>query len=105
MYAGIVSGGAKPVGLPNVEQNCSQAATKQFMGVCFQCQSIGHRARDCPRRICFQCQQHGHYAKQCPLRQAQVESCLVCKTQGVNFLSCQNCVAIRRVLESSAWRA
>ncbi|XP_043471611.1 uncharacterized protein LOC122504523 [Leptopilina heterotoma] len=104
MYAGIVSGGAKPVGLPNVEQNGSQTATKQLMGVCFQCQSIGHRARDCPRRICFQCQQQGHYAKQCPLRQAQVESCLVCKTPGVNFLRCQNCVEIRRILESGAWR-
>ncbi|XP_043466585.1 uncharacterized protein LOC122501305 [Leptopilina heterotoma] len=105
MYAGNVSGRAKPIGLPNVEQNGSQTATKQFMGVCFQCQSMGHRARDCPRRICFQCQQQGHYAKQCPLRQTQVESCLVCKTPGINFLSCQNCVAIRTVLESGAWRA
>ena len=33
---------------------------------CFQCQEVGHMARDCPHIKCYDCNNYGHVAMDCP---------------------------------------
>ena len=42
-----------------------------FVGPCFICQLVGHRATDCPKRSCYSCGQKGHFVRDCPIRQAK----------------------------------
>ena len=35
---------------------------------CFQCQELGHLARNCPNVCCFECDKYGHIAVDCPDR-------------------------------------
>ena len=42
----------------------------EFVGPCFVCQLVGHRAADCPKRRCYLCGQTGHMARTCPSRPA-----------------------------------
>ncbi|XP_043467572.1 uncharacterized protein LOC122501875 [Leptopilina heterotoma] len=83
----------------------AQNTTKEFVGACFHCQTVGHRAKDCPQRTCFSCQQQGHYANQCPLKLVQSQACLVCKRPGCNFLNCPNCMAVRAAMGNGIWGA
>ena len=35
---------------------------------CFQCQELGHTARNCPNIRCFKCDEYGHIVMDCPHR-------------------------------------
>ena len=35
---------------------------------CFQCQELGHIARNCPHNRCFRCDEYGHIVIDCPHR-------------------------------------
>ncbi|XP_051156757.1 uncharacterized protein LOC127278871 [Leptopilina boulardi] len=113
-FAAMVAGGPRPnfpkaFGQKGGKTGQSGAPTpaspKQFLGPCYTCQTVGHRASECPKRVCFACQQPGHHAKKCPMRQPQGESCLVCKTPGVTFLTCTSCATLRTCLGNGTWGA
>ena len=42
----------------------------EFIGACFKCQAVGHRASECPQIICYYCQQKGHISRECQTRRA-----------------------------------
>ncbi|XP_043464496.1 protein lin-28 homolog B-like [Leptopilina heterotoma] len=68
------------------------ANPKGFVGACFHCQGVGHKASECRFRVCHFCKEQGHYANQCPLKQ----KCQVCGTPGVVFANCPNCIQLRQ---------
>ena len=75
-----------------------------FLGVCFNCQDVGHRAAECPQAQCFVCHQTGHRAATCPSRQSTQprDRCQVCDRQGCVFKTCPNCQQFREMMENGA---
>ena len=74
----------------------------EFIGACFKCQAVGHRASECPEVICYICQQKGHISRECRERRASNPSrpqgtCECCGKPGVSFLNCRNalCISLR----------
>ena len=47
------------------DQGQSTGSERVYVGACYVCQAVGHRASECPERQCFRCRQKGHYAKEC----------------------------------------
>ena len=45
----------------------------QFVGPYFACQSVGHRASECPYVICYWCRKRGHVVRDCPQRAARLD--------------------------------
>ena len=79
-------------------QNWNQPTA--FLGVCFNCQDVGHRAAECPRSTCFVCRQTGHRAAACPSRAYTNtrEHCQVCGRAGYVFKNCPNCAQFRELV-------
>ena len=75
-----------------------------FLGVCFNCQDVGHRAAECPRTVCFTCHQPGHRASMCPSRQPQEsrDRCQVCDKPGYVFKNCPSCRQFRESMGNGA---
>ena len=72
-----------------------------FVGACYTCQAVGHRAVECPRTRCFACQDEGHRARDCPKRVAREDvKCQVCGRAGAVFSECptNNCAFLRNML-------
>ena len=75
-----------------------------FIGACFTCQAVGHRASECPEIICFICHQKGHVARDCkervPARASSRESCESCGAWNTNFKTCPapKCTSLRALL-------
>ena len=44
-----------------------------FVGACFTCQGVGHRASECPYVVCYWCRHRGHVASECPQRAKNAE--------------------------------
>ena len=68
------------------------AGGSSFVGPCFICQLVGHRAAECPKRSCYSCGNKGHFARDCPARQAK--QCQGCGKEGVILKDCPNCAHI-----------
>lgn len=75
-------------------------AQRPFLGSCYLCQVVGHRASECSFRTCFNCHEQGHNSAECRNRQCQSNdvSCQVCGTEGTVFSRCPNCVQVREIL-------
>ena len=63
-----------------------------FVGPCFVCQLVGHRAADCPKRRCYSCGKIGQMARTCPIRPAPKDiQCQGCGQEGATLRECPNC--------------
>uniref|UniRef100_A0ABD2WNL9 Endonuclease n=1 Tax=Trichogramma kaykai TaxID=54128 RepID=A0ABD2WNL9_9HYME len=70
----------------------------KFSGPCFNCQTPGHHAANCPHKICTICKQNGHGQNACPNKpiapppnagsQACTEKCQMCGQAGFTVLTC-----------------
>ena len=60
-------------------QGQSTGNERAYVGACYVCQAVSHRASECPERQCFRCRGKGHYAKECaqppPPRKRQERNC------------------------------
>ena len=74
-------------------------AKRPFVGPCFTCQGVGHRASECPYVVCFWCRQRGHVARECPQR-ANL-SCNKCGAPGVTVLTCARCAPLMPLPENT----
>ena len=81
----------------------------EFIGACFKCQAVGHRASECPEVVCYACQQKGHVSRDCRERRASWSNrpngaCQSCGTPGATFITCKNahCVSLRAMLGNGA---
>ena len=57
-----------------------------FIGPCYTCQAVGHRASECPEIVCSWCRQRGHVMRICVARLN--DSCQKCGMPGVNEQTC-----------------
>ena len=76
-----------------------------FVGPCFVCQLVGHRAADCPKRRCYACGQTGHMARTCPARPApNTIQCQGCGQGGTTLRECPNCRSLVAALGNGTAR-
>ncbi|KAL7294489.1 hypothetical protein TKK_0012482 [Trichogramma kaykai] len=76
----------------------------KFSGPCFNCQTPGHHAANCPHKICTICKQNGHGQNACPNKpiapppnagsQACTEKCQMCGQAGFTVLTCPQCMPL-----------
>ncbi|CAB0031880.1 unnamed protein product [Trichogramma brassicae] len=76
----------------------------KFSGPCFNCQTPGHRAANCPHKVCVICKQNGHAQNACPnqpmaptsstVSQAGTEKCQLCGRAGFTVLTCPQCLPL-----------
>ena len=71
---------------PNVDSGLA------FIGPCFICQLVGHRAADCPKRRCYSCGQADHMARTCSSRPVPRDiQCQGYGQEGTTLRKCPNC--------------
>ena len=86
------------------------AAKTQFLGTCFRCQVVGHKAVECPQLECFYCHELGHMIKDCGRRlQSRArtpgrhcyDSCQLCGAEGVQLKNCLVCAPLLNLVKNS----
>ncbi|KAL7289838.1 hypothetical protein TKK_0016236 [Trichogramma kaykai] len=78
----------------NVASGEAHSNNARFVGACYTCSEIGHRASKCPQRRCYRCSENGHPAPQCT--RAPPTACQVCGTPNVEFRNCERCTPFRQ---------
>lgn len=81
---------------------------REFVGAYYTCQSVGHRASQCPEVRCYVCNQKEHVSRHCPNRPpsrnemervgSQRVNCQNCGRADATFLTCPNCQNLRAKL-------
>ncbi|KAL7293052.1 hypothetical protein TKK_0013496 [Trichogramma kaykai] len=84
-----------PTPAPNLPIVNQSSASKDYIGICFSCQAVGHHSSDCPLGNCFVCKKPGHIARNCESRSRPStpvkEYCQVCHAPDTTFPRCEKC--------------
>ncbi|CAB0029725.1 unnamed protein product [Trichogramma brassicae] len=89
---------APTVSAAPIPANTAVQDNSPFVGACFTCRAVGHRASACPDVVCHYCKQSGHTIRFCPTRPVMRLECQWCSSPGVSFMTCTKCAPLREKL-------
>ncbi|KAL7289066.1 hypothetical protein TKK_0017019 [Trichogramma kaykai] len=84
-----------------VTANIAAQDSSPFVGACFTCRAVGHRASACPEVVCHYCKQRGRTIRSCPTRPVIRLECQWCSSPRVSFVNCTKCAPLREKLSQA----